>query len=231
MAVPLLMQHAYTQRLAHRRDDFQLGMYELGVPRPKSATYADCIVVFTYSGDIEVSKLSLDMARKGIRLVRIDSDRADETCLDGIDREGRLLVGNEVLAPRLIWKRHFLASRTVPEESRKTIDYAYAQMQAIEGVVHADGTTAINGRVRDPSLTGQLSMAERAGMRIPKSVISNDPQHAIAEIRPSSKMIVKSLGSTSFKSAMLRSAMMLLHSPFVALFAMHLVNDNSNLKN
>ena len=194
--IPLLMQKAHVQTFSHYNDDFQLTMYDRGLPLPKQVIQSDCIVVFTYSGDTEVSEISLDMARSGVRFVRINSDFPDTTCIDGINQKGQLVIGNENLTPKLLWIRHSFPQRTVENNYRPLFNYTFNQIKTIEFSMPYLASKIINGNVKDASLLAQLETAQTAGFDIPNGLITNDPSYAAKKITSiSSKIVVKSLGT------------------------------------
>lgn len=194
--MPLLIENAYRQTFAHRNDDFQSNMYDRGLARPISDVYSNCAVVFTYSGDSEISKLSFTMAKAGLRLIRVDSDFPERSGIDGIDKQGRIILGHEVLKPSVFWNRHFFVKRPVSTESQMLMEYYYSQMDSLKSICEEMSEYSVNGRLAAESLPGQLAIARASGFDIPETVITDNPRKALSMLGvEAGKVVVKALGS------------------------------------
>lgn len=194
--MPLLIENTYRQTFAHCNNDFQSNMYDMGLARPISDVYSNCAVVFTYSGDNEISKLSFSMAKAGLRLVRIDSDFPERSGIDGIDERGRIIVGHEILKPSIFWNRHFFIKRPASMENQTLTEYYFSQMDSMKSICEEVSEYSVNGKLAAESLPMQLSIAKASGFDIPETVITDSPRKALSMLGvDAGKIVVKALGS------------------------------------
>lgn len=188
----LLSNYNYIQSFTPTDNDFQ---EKLKKTRPhifiNKKNLTPCILVFTYSNDVEVSKLSFDMARNGIRLFRIDSDRPFDSPIDFVNQHGIIASNNEKLQPKLVIIRHFFP------RNRDDInqEYSYQQLRNLIGIFRGK-VKYLNDGISDISLLHQLHMAQKVGLETPKGIITNSPKKAFYTIKPVTNLIItKSLGT------------------------------------
>lgn len=104
----IMLSKPHRQTLNGTSLDFQERMAELGVTAPTHEGATPCIVVATVRDDMEISALSLRLAARNIRLLRLNVDDLPDvdivTYLDTLE----LIHGTEALRPVLFWARYLL---------------------------------------------------------------------------------------------------------------------------
>lgn len=166
---PILIKSKYNYRPIHRNTDFQMKMYSIGVQSPVTSTHVPCIVIFTSSDDREVSELSLNLAKKNIRLFRINSDDIEPSKIDYFTRSNEIVVNNEYLYPKLYWKRSFWLKSRIDSEVNT---YVETQMEAFSDLLFEISDVSINRRVTKTNLLSQLNIAKASGLTVPQTMVT-----------------------------------------------------------
>ncbi len=195
--LPLLLRGNYQYVSAHQDTDFQLRMYSLGVERPSDMVPGDCIVIFTSSDDRETTELSLSLAAEGVRLVRVNSDDSELPVIEGIDDNGKLIVGSERLWPRVFWRRRFEIGSSERDDSPLVRAYRRTQLDALAETISDAASLRVNGRVACTSRLAQLRVAKESGFNTPRTVVTREVGTTAQELRNAwgDIFVVKPVGS------------------------------------
>ncbi|MDN3358571.1 hypothetical protein [Actinomadura sp. DC4] len=187
--------NSYSCALSRRTLDFQQRMFEFGVrPVAADAPAVPCVMVLSRAADREMDALSLELASRGVRLVRIDSDRNADVSLCVTD-DGRVEVNGEPFAPRVLWLRHFdLAA--IPRTEAEHGDYLAREWDAfLSWAVANPAWRLVNRPVRELDRMTQLAGAKAAGLTIPRTVLTTDPRRGLATLgRAPGGYVIKPLG-------------------------------------
>lgn len=135
---PLLLENPYLQSVDHHDVDFQLRMYGLGAARPPSRG-GPALVVLTRSDDMEVSELSLGLAQRGVRLVRINRDDPAGRALWALRPDGIFHGQGEWLRTQAVWVRHFWDPGVRGDADRVHEAYVQEQLNALPGTLSEVG--------------------------------------------------------------------------------------------
>ncbi|WP_422647222.1 ATP-grasp domain-containing protein [Actinoalloteichus caeruleus] len=199
LTAPLLLQgQDYFFRAPSTCLDFQERMYaaEL-VDEGSGDTTVDpqpCVLVLARAADMEMNELSLALAERDIRLVRIDADRCLDLPLTVYPDAPLVELGNRLLRPLLVWRRHFDIA-AVPADGRSLRGaYAIEQWTAVSDwlSVRRDWCHVNSPRhTRNLDRLSQLDDAASFGLRVPRTAVTTRP----ARNRPGGgRCLVKTAG-------------------------------------
>lgn len=158
--------------------DFQSRMYGLGVsrsPRDEHAEPCPCLVILTRAADMEASELSLLLAKRGIRVLRVDIDTLTDhrlmiDPLRGVARRD----DEEFLKPVLVWVRHFdptaVPEAGSPYKTQLLRDQHFALLDAFVG---SSDVRLINEYAHGMGRIRQLVTAARVGFPVPDTLVTN----------------------------------------------------------
>jgi hypothetical protein len=192
----LLRKSSYSRTLPTQVLDFQLRMFEFGVPRvPEESPPVPCVLVLTRAADREIDDLSLTLAADDIRLARIDSDHAADLALTAADGAEHFHLAGEPLRPRLVWLRHF-DGNGVPRTGAATRDaYASQQWQAfVSWVVTRHSSRLVNRPAWHLDRLTQLAGAREAGLTVPRTMVTTLPARAAHALPAAGHYMVKPVG-------------------------------------
>lgn len=192
---PLLIRSKYNYIPKHKNTDFQMQMYSIGVHPSVNNIHIPCVVIFTSSDDHEVSELSLNLAKKDIRLFRINSDDFKPSTIEYVTPSNEIVIGNEYLYPKLYWKRSFWLKSHINSE---VITYMETQMEAFSNLLFEISDVAVNRQVSKTNCLSQLNIAKASGLNIPRTIITKKIQISINNMIPESwgtELVIKPIGS------------------------------------
>jgi len=152
----------------------------------------DAVLLLTHSGDFyTVDLVSQALARKGVRPIRFNTDlfpssiklstrAGDERTADLFTEEGAQLSTTEV---RAVWARKLwtpLMADDIDERYRSMcITESIAALEGFLDALHDSRWVNDLGRQRAAeNKQRQLRLAERAGLRVPRTLVTNDPAAA-----------------------------------------------------
>jgi hypothetical protein len=192
---PLLLQgQDYVFRAPAGCFDFQEQIHRLDMVGDDDGDPAPCVLVLARSADMEMNELSIALAERGIRMVRIDADRCLDLALTIYTDTPLLELDRWLLRPLMVWRRHFeLASMPVDP---RTIAGAYALDQwrtVSDWLTERTDWSQINPTRTTGHLNRltQLSDAVAFGLRTPRTVVTTQPGRS----RPGgTRCIVKTSG-------------------------------------
>lgn len=176
----IMLSTPHRQILKGASLDFQERMAELGVIVQSHDGATPCIVVATVRDDMEISALSLELAARNIRLLRLNVDDLPDVDIVSYLDAFELIHGSEALRPVLFWARYLLhhpqravpAPRSVGGEVLGT--YISQHNSAFIRTIEELSPHRING---DASATGRLAqqrLAARNGLRVPDTTVTRD---------------------------------------------------------
>jgi hypothetical protein len=154
----------------------------------------DAVLLLTHSGDsFTVDRVAEGIARRGLRPLRVDTDQFPARIVVSswrgpAGRGARLRIGDEVIDDsqvRAVWYR-----RVRPPIADPELDPAFAAECATECLAALDGlfdsladATWIDPPLRIRAAANkllQLRLAAAAGLRVPATVVTNDPDEVRA---------------------------------------------------
>jgi MvdC family ATP-grasp ribosomal peptide maturase len=152
----------------------------------------DAVLLLTHSGDFyTVDLVSQALARKGVRPIRFNTDlfpssiklstrAGDERTADLFTEEGAQLSTTEV---RAVWARKLwtpLMADDLDDRYRSMcITESIAALEGFLDALHDSRWVNDLGRQRAAeNKQRQLRLAERAGLRVPRTLVTNDPAAA-----------------------------------------------------
>lgn len=97
------------------------------------------MVVLTRSDDMEVSELSLGLAQRGVRLVRINRDDPAGRALGALRPDGIFHGQGEWLRTQAVWVRHFWDPGVRGDADRVHEAYVQEQLNALPGTLSEVG--------------------------------------------------------------------------------------------
>ncbi len=155
------------------------------------------MVVLTRSDDMEVSELSLGLAQRGVRLVRINRDDPAGRALGALRPDGIFHGQGEWLRTQAVWVRHFWDPGVRGDADRVHEAYVQEQLNALPGTLSEVGGAVVNAGSRITSRVAQVAAAGVAGFAVPPTVVTHDLSRAVAELGVGSgeDLVVKPLGS------------------------------------
>lgn len=198
ITTPILLEKSYRQHIARHDVDYQLRMYDLGATRPeKGSDPTLCLVVLTRSDDMEVSDLSLGLARRGIRLLRVNRDDIAGRAIGALSPQGVINSHGEELLPLVIWRRHFKDPIDIASEDYLVDKYVHDQMDAFPATLAEVTGRSINNGTEITSRLAQISSANAFGFPVPPSLVTHNLAMAADRLGGDAHadLIVKPLGS------------------------------------
>lgn len=194
-STPLLLQgQDYYYRSPSTCLDFQERVHEMGLVEEDGGDPLPCVLVLARAADMEMNELSLALAERGIRMVRIDADRCLNLPLTIYTDAPLVELDLRLLRPILVWRRHFDIS-AVPVDQR-TISGAYAADQwrsVINWLAQRTDWEHVNPTKATCQLDRltQLSDAASFGLKVPRTAVTTQP----GRTRPGGgRCIVKTAG-------------------------------------
>lgn len=156
------------------------------------ATTRDAVLLLTHSGDFyTIDLVSHALARRGVRPIRFNTDlfpssvklsarAGDERAAQLFTEAGEQISAAEV---RAVWARKLWSPRMADDlDERYRLMCVEESVAALEGFLDAlhDARWVNNlARQRDAeNKQRQLRFAERAGLRVPRTLVTNDPAAA-----------------------------------------------------
>lgn len=189
----LLGAQAFSRHTSGRSTDFQ---ERVGRPGRGDHDALPAVVVLTRSDDPEVDAVSLALAARGVPLVRIDSDRCRDLPITKEEPDGALCVAGERVTPTVTWLRYFSSSAVAAHDEPVLDTYTRSQWTWWARTI-VDGAPRRINRGLGPCLPDrvtQLAAARRAGLAVPRTVVTSEPVAAARAFAGSEHVIVKSIG-------------------------------------
>ena len=177
--IPLLLQgQDYRLRNPIVDLDFQERVHKLGLVADGDGDPEPCVLVLARSADMEMNELSVALAERGVRMVRLDVDRCLDLSLTVYPDAPLVELDRWMLRPLLVWRRHFEPA-ALPVD-RATVYGAYVADQwlsVIDWITRRSdwaqvNTVAIASRLN--RLT-QLSDAAAFGLAVPRTIVTTKP--------------------------------------------------------
>ncbi|ACU34653.1 hypothetical protein [Actinosynnema mirum] len=176
---PLLMQgQEYLFRTQPKCLDFQEQAHRLGVVDEGDGSPVPCVLVLARSADMEMNELSIALAERGIRMVRIDADRCTDLPLTVYTDTPLLELDRWLVRPLLVWRRHFELSAVPVEPGTLAGAYAVDQWNAVAGWLSTRRDWAHVNPVRHTAHLDRLTqMADAAafGLTVPRTAVTTRP--------------------------------------------------------
>ena len=152
----------------------------------------DAVLLLTHSGDFyTVDLVSQALARKGVRPIRFNTDlfpssiklsarAGDERTADLFTEEGAQLATAEV---RAVWARKLWAPLMADDLDERYRSMCFTEsIAALEGFLDAlhdsRWVNDLGCQRAAENKQRQLRLAERAGLRVPRTLVTNDPAAA-----------------------------------------------------
>ena len=105
---PLLLQgQDYFFRSADTSLDFQERVHRADLVDDGDGDPIPCVLVLARAADMEMNELSLALAERNIRMVRIDADRCVDVALTVYTDNPLIELERWLLRPIMVWRRHF----------------------------------------------------------------------------------------------------------------------------
>lgn len=171
--------------------DFQDRMYRAELVSEEPGDPDPCVLVLARAADMEMNELSLALAERDIRMVRIDADRCLDLGLTIYTDTPLIELDRWLLRPVLVWRRHFDITAIPVDPTTVHGAYVREQWQAVaDWVTGRDDWTRVNGGGQLDRLT-QLRDAGEFGFRLPRTAVTTKP----GRTRPGGgRCIVKTAG-------------------------------------
>ncbi|MGS0562028.1 hypothetical protein [Microbacterium aurugineum] len=176
----IMLSKPHRQTLNGTSLDFQERMAELGVTAPTHEGATPCIVVATVRDDMEISALSLRLAARNIRLLRLNVDDLPDvdivTYLDTLE----LIHGTEALRPVLFWARYLLhhPQRATAERGSEAGEllgpYVSQHNSAFIRAIEELSPHRVNEGASATGRLAQQRIAARSGLRVPETTVTRD---------------------------------------------------------
>ncbi|HET8781526.1 MAG TPA: hypothetical protein VFM63_03840, partial [Pyrinomonadaceae bacterium] len=152
----------------------------------------DAVLLLTHSGDFyTVDLVSQALARRGVRPVRFNTDlfpsRVKLSARAGDERGAQLFTetGEEIFAAdvRAVWARKLWSPRMADDLDERyrsmCVSESAAALEGFLDALHEARWVNDLDRQRDAeNKQRQLRVAERAGLRVPRTLVTNDPAAA-----------------------------------------------------
>nr|WP_228046206.1 hypothetical protein [Saccharopolyspora sp. HNM0983] len=174
--------------------DFQDRMYRADLVSEEPGDPAPCVLVLARAADMEMNELSLALAERDIRMVRIDADRCVDLGLTIYTDAPLIELDRWLLRPVLVWRRHFDVTAIPVDPTTVQGAYVREQWHAVAGWLsgRADWTQVNAGGAGEylDRLT-QLRDAGDFGLSLPRTAVTTMP----GRTRPGGgRCIVKTAG-------------------------------------
>ena len=191
----LLAAQTFSQRTSGRSMDFQERVGRPGRPEGGADPQA-AVVMLTRSDDREADAISLSLAARGIAMVRVDSDRCRDLRVGKEEPDGALWVGQDRFTPTVAWLRYFSPSAIPADDDPRVDAYTRSQWTWWAHTILHSAPRQINHGLGPclPDRVAQLSAARRAGLAVPRTVVTSEPAVAARMFASSTEVIVKSIG-------------------------------------
>ncbi|RRO15785.1 hypothetical protein EIL87_15800 [Saccharopolyspora rhizosphaerae] len=189
----LLQGQDYFVRAPDTPLDFQERMYQAGLVEEEPGDPVPCVVVLSRATDMEMNGLSLALAERDVRMVRIDADRCVGVPLTVHADTPLIEFHRWLLRPVLIWRRHFDMAAVPVDPATVYGAYVREQWQAVgDWLTARDDWEQVNtGRSRGLDRLTQLQGAASVGLRVPRTSVTTMPGRS----RPGgAQCIVKAVG-------------------------------------
>ncbi|MFC6085112.1 ATP-grasp domain-containing protein [Sphaerisporangium aureirubrum] len=161
-----------------------------GPPGSSAPAPAPYVVLADRAGSSEFAALRHTLSRLGVPSVRVDAGGVAALALSVSVGDGTVTVDGHPIAPTVVWARH-LSPRAAPGAADPAAGMLRADSwRALIGQLGALAPSVLPGGA--PGRLEQLAGAARAGIRIPRTVVTTDPGPAAAAM-PGPDVVVKVL--------------------------------------
>ncbi|RJQ71706.1 hypothetical protein D5S17_27865 [Pseudonocardiaceae bacterium YIM PH 21723] len=171
----LLQGQDYFYRASDVCLDFQERVHQLDLA-PLHGEPIPCVLVLARAADMEMNELSLALAEREIRMVRIDADRCVDIALTVHTDTPLIELDQWLLRPLLVWQRHFDLTALPVDPRNVSGAYAVDQWRAVSGWLSGRRDWAhVNEQGRELGRLTQLSDAVRVGLKVPRTAVTTRP--------------------------------------------------------
>jgi hypothetical protein len=174
----LLQGQEYVFRAPIAALDFQERVHRLDLVDSGDGEPEPCVLVLARSADMEMNELSIALAERGVRMVRIDIDRCLDLSLTVYLDAPLIEFGRWMLRPLLVWRRHFELAALPVDPGTLYGAYVTDQWRSVADWITSRGDWAqVNSQAtgRCPDRLTQLSDAAMFGLRTPRTVVTTRP--------------------------------------------------------
>ncbi|GAB3284050.1 ATP-grasp domain-containing protein [Parasphingorhabdus pacifica] len=176
---PLLLQgQDYFFRSPNDSLDFQERMHRAGMVDDRAEDPVPCVLVLARAADMEMDELSLALAERNIRMIRVDADRCMEAALTVYTDAPLIEFERWLLRPLLVWRRHFDISALRADPTTVHGAYVREQWTAVANWLSRRSDWQQVNPIRSGDqldrLT-QLSDAAAFGFRVPRTAVTTRP--------------------------------------------------------
>jgi hypothetical protein len=174
----LLQGQDYFYRAPDGCLDFQERAHQLDLVDEGDGNPVPCVLVLARAADMEMNELSLALAERGIRMVRIDADRCLDLALTIYTDAPLIEFDRWLLRPLLTWQRHFDLTALPIDPRTLAGAYAHDQWRSVAGWLSARTDWE---HVNSPRTTNhldrltQLSDAATFGFSVPRTAVTTRP--------------------------------------------------------
>jgi len=192
---PLLLQgQDYFFRSSDTSLDFQERVHRADLVDDGDGDPTPCVLVLARAADMEMNELSLALAERGIRMVRIDADRCLDVALTVYTETPLIEFERWLLRPVLVWRRHFDISAVPADPTTVHGAYVREQWRAVSGWLSGRSDWEQINPVRSSAHLDRLTQLRDAaefGLRVPRTSVTTLP----GRTRPGGgRCIVKTAG-------------------------------------
>jgi hypothetical protein len=176
-STPLLLRgQEYVFRGPISRLDFQERIHSLGLVDDGDGEPQPCVLVLARSADMEMNELSIALAERGVRMVRIDVDRCLDVSLTVYPDQPLVELDRWILRPLLVWRRHFEPAALPVDQGTLFGAYVTDQWRSVvDWIAHRRDWAGVNSATRQPDRLTQLTDAASFGLTIPRTVVTTRP--------------------------------------------------------
>ncbi|MBQ6643616.1 MAG: hypothetical protein IJH84_21625 [Saccharopolyspora sp.] len=176
---PLLLQgQDYFFRSDDASLDFQERMHRADLVDEGDGDPTPCVLVLARAADMEMNELSLALAERDIRMVRIDADRCLEVALTVYTDNPLIEFERWLLRPILVWRRHFDITALPVDPTTVHGAYVREQWRAVSGWLSGRTDWEQINPVRSSSHLDRLTQLRDAaafGLRVPRTTVTTLP--------------------------------------------------------
>lgn len=148
------------------------------------------VILAGRSRDPEFSAIAYNLQRTSIPFLWINADELDGTSCT-VDLSARSITWNNLkFTPSVTWIRHFSMRSALPHQDRATTLLRNDSWEALVSQLASISDAAIG--VAPPGQLQQLNDAARLGIRVPRTIFTNDSQK-ICELSRDGRLVVKAL--------------------------------------
>ncbi|MCA1185798.1 MULTISPECIES: RimK family alpha-L-glutamate ligase [unclassified Saccharopolyspora] len=176
---PLLLQgQDYFFRSADTSLDFQERVHRADLVDDGDGDPIPCVLVLARAADMEMNELSLALAERNIRMVRIDADRCLDIALTVYTDTPLIELERWLLRPIVVWRRHFDITALPVDPTTVHGAYVREQWRAVSGWLSGRADWEQINPVRSSAHLDRLTQLRDAasfGFRVPRTAVTTLP--------------------------------------------------------